>query len=238
MLASAAILFALLFVNLGLWQLNRLSEIRIENVIIEQRSTVVTDFANLGLADLDYETAADQHTFRLAIVSGRFLAEDERLVRSQTHNGVAGFHVITPFLLDSTEVILINRGWVPLAMNSPPVPARPPDEHVEISVVLAGTQERGRFGPEDNDDSVILSRVDIRKIEEQLEYGLVPVYGIEIADRAGEFPIPVEIEEPTEGSHLTYTIQWFSFSVISVGGFLALARSVATKTALRQRTGG
>jgi len=236
-LGSITVLLALIFVNLGLWQLNRLSETRIENAIIEQRSTVLTTFDELGLGGLDYQTAAEQHAFRLTVVSGSFLAQDESLVRSQTLNGVAGFHVITPFLLDSGLVILINRGWVPLAMNSPPVSARPPDGHVDLSVVLAGTQERGRFGPVDDEGSVILSRIDIHRIQDQLGYELVPLYGIEFAtpDAESEFPTPLEIEAPTEGSHFTYAIQWFAFSVISVGGFAALARSTATKAARRRQ---
>ena len=217
--------FAIAFSNLGLWQLDRLSERRLENHIIEQRGSVESSVTSLGLDELDYATAAEQHSFRLIRLSGTYLFDDEILIRSQTQNGVAGFHVITPLTDSSGLIILVNRGWVPLAMDTPPVSARPTDPEVDIQVRLMGTEERGRFGPEDPEGAVVLSRVDIERIDGLVDYQLAPIYGITLPLESESFPRPVEIRALSEGSHFVYAIQWFGFALISVGGFAALART-------------
>lgn len=223
----------LLFINLGLWQLDRLADTRLANAITVQRSAESTPVDLLGLDSLSLSGASDQHDNRRSTLTGQFLPDDEFLIRSQTNNGIAGFHVVTPLEEDSGLVILVNRGWVPLAMNMPPVAAVPPAGAVTIDVVLAGTQERGQFGPEDRPDSVVLSRIDIARIQDQLGYEIAPLYAISTTSQ-GDLPKLVERPELSEGSHRIYAIQWFAFALISVVGFGSLVRSTESKARRRR----
>lgn len=230
-LASLTVVLTVVFVNLGLWQLRRLAEVRLENTVITARMASapaplqsVVDLAS------DTETAAAEHAFRPVTVVGSFDPDNEVLIRSQTLSGVAGFHVVTPFELGGDVALLVNRGWVPLTMDTPPVVGAPPPATAEIQVVLQGTQERGRFGPEDPPGiAPRLNRIDIQRIEQQVPYDLYPVYGL-ATTASGDLPVPVMIEEPTDGPHLPYAIQWFAFAAISVVGFAALARKTARRT--------
>ncbi len=58
--------------------------------------------------DLD---AADR--FRRIAVSGRFEPSRQFLLDNRSHAGKPGYEVLTPFVLDDGQRILVNRGWVP-----------------------------------------------------------------------------------------------------------------------------
>jgi surfeit locus 1 family protein len=58
---------------------------------------------------------ADAFEYRQVSVRGRFLANGDAHVYPRFHDGQAGVHIVTPFLIDNEprEVILVNRGWLP-----------------------------------------------------------------------------------------------------------------------------
>ncbi len=60
---------------------------------------------------------------------GRWLIEKTILIDNRTHNGVAGYHVVTPLHIEGAHVgILVNRGWVAaprLRSELPRLPALP-----------------------------------------------------------------------------------------------------------------
>lgn len=60
-----------------------------------------------------------------------------------------GYVIICPFVLDSGDVVLINRGWVPLDLKDSRT--RPKDnEVVTVTGVLRETEERGKYVPENS----------------------------------------------------------------------------------------
>jgi surfeit locus 1 family protein len=76
-----------------------------------------------------------------------------------------------------------------------------------------------------------MSRVDIERIEQQVDYDLDPVYLSAIGSRTDELPVPAA--PPTfddEGSHLPYAIQWFSFALIGLIGYFFLIRRSAGRS--------
>ena len=77
---------------------------------------------------------------------GIFDPGEEVLVRSQVHDGIAGWHVITPLVLADGRAVLVNRGWVPLEMDAVPVPAAPPSGQVTVTgwVSLTRVRRTGR----------------------------------------------------------------------------------------------
>jgi surfeit locus 1 family protein len=79
---------------------------------------------------------------------------------------------------------------------------------------------------------VALSRVDIARIQRQVPYELAPVYVLLVGEQGEELPVPVK--PPTfddEGPHLGYAIQWFSFAIIGLVGYVALLRRDFSKSA-------
>ena len=244
------------FVFLGLWQLDRHDEVRLANEEGASRMSaepVSLDEA-LRSAAGDYESLR----YRQVEVTGEYAVEDEVLIRSRVHPDFgAGFHVVTPLVLDDGSAVLVNRGWIPPHLAEPPVAEAahvdprafgldcdavllPAPEAGEVTVVgwIEPTQERPRFGPTDPPDGRLerLVRIDVERIARQVPYPLAPVYMV--ARGAGE-GLPEPIPVPTfddMGSHLSYAIQWFSFALIGLVGYGFLMRNRMRQSRARSST--
>jgi surfeit locus 1 family protein len=226
------VVVAVVFVNLGFWQLRRLDERRLANAVGESRfeadpTPIETLIAAAGddLGSLEY---------RHVTATGVFHPEDEVLIRSEVHLGVAGFHVITPLVDENGTAVLVNRGWVPLAMDRTPVSdAPPPGGTVAIEGWVHPTQTRPALGPKDPAEGrlVAMNRVDIDRISQQVSYPLAPVYVVELGADQGRLPVPVDLPVfDDEGPHLGYAIQWFAFTIIGLVGYAALIRRSAKRS--------
>jgi len=212
-----ALSLLLLFVNLGQWQLRRLDERRLDNLIASSRFTE---------AALDLESAFEETrdmpealVDRRVIATGKFDPDNEALIRSQVENGRAGFWVITPFVLESGASVLVNRGWVPLDMGTVPVLASPSTGSVRIEAIVAADQARpdAPLG-----EPPIYNRVDV----DALGGGeALPIYLVLIGERSDRLPIPLPLPDYSdEGNHLIYAVQWFAFALIGVIGYGLLLR--------------
>ena len=225
------VVVAVVFVNLGLWQLNRLEERQLENTVGEARYLADP----VPLAELLSGAGADIDSleYRRATTEGVYQPEDEVLIRSQVYRGEAGFHVITP-LVGESEAVLANRGWVPLVLDQVPVSQAPPStSQVVVEGWLSLTEERGPLGPEDPAGGRLttMNRIDIDRIQQQVDYPLAPVV-INVSED-GEAGIPIAIAAPTfddEGPHLAYAIQWFGFALIGIVGYFFLIRRTVKRS--------
>lgn len=222
--AAVVILLAAVFIRLGVWQLDRLEERRIDNQVYQMR---------LEAEPVSLETLLDSSSddldslqYRRVVVSGAYDTSQEVLIRSQVELGQAGFHVITPLVLESGDGVLVNRGWVPITMDQPPVEAAPVSGIVEIEGWVHLTETRPALGREEPEGDVdVLNRVDIDRISEQVDEPLAPVY---LVAATGQSELPVPVDPPDfsdEGPHLAYAIQWFAFATIALVGFFFLLRS-------------
>ena len=215
------IVLACLFIYLGFWQLDRhRSRIAANEVAAAQLSAPPVPLEQI-LADPE-----DSIEYRRVTVVGDWRVDQEVLIRSQVHLGQAGFHVITPYVFDGAAV-LINRGWVPLTMDTTPVDPAP--EHGQVQGWIQSSQERGWLGPEDGPgDLTVFSRVDIDRIQQQVSGDLVNFYLVLDVPDEGQLPAPIDLPELDDnGPHLAYAIQWFGFAAVGLVGFFFLARKRA-----------
>jgi surfeit locus 1 family protein len=226
---------AILFINLGFWQLSRMEERRLENEVGESRFAEESQDLTALLEGAGDDTGSLE--FRRATFTGEYQAADEVLIRSQVYQAVSGFHVITPLVGEDGTAVLVNRGWVPLDADEVPVTAAaPPEGEVTVTGWIRPAQTRGALGPTDPEEGrlVTMNRVDIERIQKQVSYPLEPVYISALEGTDGELPVPAP--GPTfgdEGPHLGYAIQWFSFAVIGVVGYFFLLRRAARRSGNR-----
>jgi surfeit locus 1 family protein len=214
------------FMRLGFWQLDRLEQRRVSNDAISDRMALpVTD-----LIELLGTAPPDELDHRHAVASGIFDVDEEILIRSRTSNGEAGFHVVTPLVVEEGLAVLVNRGWVPLEFDNPPVsPALPPPGRTEVTGTVRVSQSAPALGPRDPSDGDLerMYWIDIPRIQQQSPYALSAVslqLQVQAPEQTGWLPVPTPTVDLTEGSHLAYAIQWFAFSLIGLGGYLALLR--------------
>lgn len=108
--AAAAALAVL--VGLGTWQVQRLHWK--EGVIAYREARLAMPPVSVG-----EETADEDLAFRRARATGRFLHSREFLISNRVRGGRAGFDVVTPLRLGPADIVLVNRGWIPLDRADP-----------------------------------------------------------------------------------------------------------------------
>ncbi|MEJ7584192.1 MAG: SURF1 family cytochrome oxidase biogenesis protein [Acidimicrobiales bacterium] len=99
------------FVSLGLWQLRRLDEKRDQNELVTSRITQPVADAAILPEPGDAGRAADLE-FRRVRVTGRFLADEQVLVRSRSLDDSPGSWVLAPLQTGEGTVVVVNRGWI------------------------------------------------------------------------------------------------------------------------------
>ncbi|MGI9029686.1 MAG: SURF1 family cytochrome oxidase biogenesis protein [Ilumatobacteraceae bacterium] len=218
-----------LMINLGFWQLRRLDERQAFNARVEER----IDLPAAALDDVLAGGDADGLEWRSVTAGGEYLAEEQLVVVNRTQAGQAGDIVVTPLRLDDGRLLLVERGFVPLGTTAGPPPTGP----VEVQGRLRPSEVRRRGGLSDpaSGDLDQVQRLDIARLAPQLPGDVVDVY-VELTGstpaEAGPFPRSLDPPQLTEGSHLSYSGQWFIFSAgVVVGWVLALRHSVRTRRA-------
>lgn len=227
------LVIAFVFINLGLWQLRRADERALENRVMSERLAAdPTPMHDLLAAVGDDPESLE---YRRVTVEGEYRPEFEVLIRNMTNLGEAGFHVITP-LETEDGYVLVNRGWVPLVMDTPPVAASPPGGEVTVTGVVRLTQRRPPVGPvEPGGVLEVASRVDIDRLAQQIAGDVAPVWVQSTDPVSASLPVPVEVPAFDDaGPHLMYAIQWFAFTLIGLVGFFFLVRNQSGRARRRR----
>jgi len=216
-LVVIAVLIAGVCVRLGFWQLDRLHGRRDINAMLAARGALpAVDLATADPASLPYAHVT---------VTGTYDPVHEIVLSGRGYRDVAGNHVLTPLVLADRSAVMVDRGWVPLDVASPPVTgaAAAPDGPVTIAG-LALSPDSISATPTSPAPSVV-TRIDLGIAG--LPYRLAPVYVLletQNPPQASGSPIPVAGPTPNDGPHLSYALQWFAFATIAVLGCVALLR--------------
>lgn len=222
-----AVVVAGVCVRLGVWQLDRLDERRALNAEIEAGLAE----APVALSQLLGTTGgADDLAYRRVTVSGTYDATNELILYGRALDGRPGDHVLTPLLTGRGPAVLVDRGWIPSEPNRvTPVgpPAAAPNGDVRIEGVLLPAEEGTAFTG-DEEEVTLVRAVNVSEIEDRLaEHDLAPAYlllQVQAPEQSQGLPVPAAVPEPTEGPHLSYAFQWFTFATITLVGYVVLAR--------------
>lgn len=213
--------------RLGVWQLDRLQQRRARNAEYLQQISAPP----LLLAGEDLPADPVELRDRQANAKGSYDFSEQLILVQQNWQGRPGAHLVTPLLLEGGNVaILVDRGWIPSAdveagnldQFDEPGPQMVTGA-LQLSQTLSGGRETIVEGKQKE-----WYRVDIEAIQNQMPYSLMPLYLL--ASPADEtidsMPYRIENEvDLSEGSHLVYAIQWFSFALILGAGYLYYVKS-------------
>jgi surfeit locus 1 family protein len=214
-----ALVVAAACVRLGVWQLDRLHQRR-------ERNAALLAARARPLLEVNGSLPSDSARDRRLHAQGVYDYAQERLWRARSYQGVPGVDLVTPLRLADGAAVLVDRGWAPSpdAYHLDQPAYREGDSAVVLGLGMLAPRARGDVDPVALRDSV--------------PYPLVPFVIQQLPPSGALYrPLPPglirwPIPEVSNGPHLSYAIQWFSFAVIIVVGSLALARKRAAEAEL------
>lgn len=211
--------------GLGVWQINRYSQ----RMALNQHINAQMAAEPLPLGDSVPDPQA--FDYRRVVVRGTFDPTQEILLRNRSFQGSTGYDLITPLRISGSQrAVLVDRGWIPLTEATPEQRKAfaPASGEVEIVGVARVSQELNSppdppFGP-DRPRLDAWFHINIPRIQQQTSYPLIPLF---VAVQPGPEhswnpPIPAATSDLGPGSHLSYVVQWFSFALITVVGYVVL----------------
>jgi cytochrome oxidase assembly protein ShyY1 len=227
-----AAVFASACVFLGRWQMDRRAETLAEiNRVVTNYSAAPIPFADAKEQFSRLDPAMEWTQVELR---GTYLVEGQRVVRNRPLNGQPGYEVVVPFRLASGETVVIDRGWLPIGNRNPGSPdsvPEPPAGEVTAVVRLKHPEPELQRGAPDGQ----LASIDLAAYSAQLGYPvLTGAYGQLASETppAAEMPYPFPKPSTEEGTHLSYSLQWFAFGVLMFVGFGYAARQQARNAAI------
>ena len=212
-----ALVVAIGCVRLGLWQLDRLRQ-------RQDRNSAIRAARARPPLDVTGALAPDTARDRRLHAHGVFDYAHEQVWRARTYEGLPGVALITPLRLADGAAVLVDRGWA-LSPDAYHV-----DQRAYREADTADVLGLGMLAPRARGD------VDPTKLRDSIPYSLLPFVIQQLPESALRTPTGQPPDRPTaavrrwpppelsNGPHLSYAIQWFSFAAIVVVGTVALLR--------------
>ncbi len=208
-------------IRLGIWQLDRLEQRRTFNTRVEAQLAENP----LELSAQNLESDLYSMEYRTALARGEFDHQRQVVLRNQDWQGRLGVHILTPLIIAGTEAaLLVDRGWIPYEdftggfLKQYAVPGQ-----VQVEGIIRRSQSKPAIGgradqvPAPGEAPLeTWNWINVSDISQQLPYQVLPVY-LAAVPAAGEQSLPYRSElelDLTEGSHIGYAFQWFSFAAI------------------------
>lgn len=216
-----------LCVRLGFWQLDRLEQRRARNAAIR----AATAQPPLRLDSVPAAAlGADRRSleWRRAEASGRFHHPGDMVLRGRSREGRPGVHLISPLMLADGRVVMVNRGWVPSPDGSTadvrPLRVGGPVRVTGALLPITSRADGGLPIPGRGGTDSTWRRVDLAAARGRAPGPLIPLVLQQLPDEGGADspPLPEPLPALSEGSHLSYAVQWFSFATIGVIGLAIL----------------
>ena len=210
--------FAVASILLGQWQFDRRAYAQEQIALLESNY----DAPAVSLAELVPSLDAEPNDvkWRSAELIGRYVTNDTRYVRNRIMQGTIGFEQLVPFQLESGEVFIVNRGWVPADAKyaNPRITPEPSGEAVTVYVrlypdelVVSGRgAPAGQIATINTDSFVSPSSPSVytgfygRLVREEPQGSTGALGSRPLLD---------------EGPHLSYALQWYVFALMAYFGY-------------------
>ncbi len=204
----ATLFFFVLTLWLGNWQSGRAETKRALQARYdraEQESPV-----HVGSVLLD----RDSVLYRKLEVRGVFDDAGTILLDNRVHQGVAGYHVLTPLRIDDGAIaILVNRGWVPAGRSREQVPQTPtPRGEVKLEGMAVDPHSRYFELAKTAPQGRVWQNLDFDRYAASYGRTLQPVLLQQTSSAADgllrDWPRP----DTGVSMHVSYAIQWYSLA--------------------------
>ena len=212
-----------ILISLGLWQLDRAEEKR----EIERQVSTAMSRAPLNINQVQVDQLSAD-IYRPAVLQGRFDNERQYLWDNKTSNGKPGYQVLTPFLLDGSDwVVIVNRGWIPILGRRDEFPDITVDTSPQaILGVIKQPSNALQLAASDSTQAQtyphLVQAFEPPAIAVELQHPVAPVLlELDAADNHG-FVRDWQPYYGKIGKHIGYAIQWFLMGLIVVFLYIKL----------------
>lgn len=223
--ALVGILVAVVCGLLGRWQWNR-HVVRDAKIALVQANYSADPVPMADLLDGPTTSLDPADEWRPVTLTGTYAADSTVLLRNRPVDGTPAYHVLVPLVLADGDVLVVDRGWVPMGADgsSDVAVAAPPSGTVQVTVRLrvpepASTRSAPAGQVQAADPGQVLAAGSLDAPAYAAIGGLVDESPAP-AQALGTLPLP----DTDPGSHLSYAFQWWVFALGALGAFGWAAR--------------
>ena len=206
-------------IGLGTWQLQRLAWK--EDLLARMAERLAAPPVPLPVS-LDRPADWD---FRPVSVRGTYDPAAALYLAGRTRGGQLGYELIMPLRRDDGAVVLVNRGWVPVAHRDAALPAAA--SPVAVQGVARTPVQPSVFVPNNNAAGNQWFSMDLTAMAAAAGAASVqPVYLLVVAETpaAVDAPQPHRVSAYLPNNHLGYVITWYALAVTLAGIFVIYMR--------------
>jgi surfeit locus 1 family protein len=215
----AGIALVVLFVNLGLWQLERAEEKRaVEAAFTDAgESVVVNDIVRNSDAKVGDGAVA---LYQPLSASGTYLADRQFLIDNMILEGRVGYFVVTPFEFSREEpLLLVNRGWLPKTSEADVASAIEIDDDAGQGTVTGKAGKLPRVGIRAGDAFTgtrdwprVANWPTLDELASALDRDLLPFILLADPDPGSGLVRSWEPRQAGPMRHIGYAVQWFALA--------------------------
>lgn len=200
---------------LGNWQLKRHGWK--QEILSKIQAEYEVDASSISLTKDDIENYSG---LKRGYFIGSYKHSSSLLLQPRTHDGVAGYDVLTPFYIKDfgAKAILVNRGWIPHERERvDPFLMNIPLGELKIEGMLRRPPRHNAFTPENDPSRNVWYRVDINQIALNRKIDLdhrVVFYAEKEPEAIRDFPVSSTNVSKLSNNHMQYAIFWFGMAFV------------------------
>jgi surfeit locus 1 family protein len=201
-----AVLGIALFMSLGRWQLHRAAE---------KRALWEGFAAGAGAVTSLPENYKPVERYHRVTARGHYDASRQFLLDNMTQDGVPGFHVLTPLVQYDLRVVLVDRGFVPLAGSRSQLPDLSVDEGERSITGRADNLPQAAVplqAPPATGWPRIVSFPKMPEVAAALGAQVYPQVVLLDADQADGYRRAWQPPGMAPDRHIAYAVQWFGLA--------------------------
>ena len=199
------IIFIFIVLSLGTWEVFRL-DLK-NNLISNLENNLKKNFVSFNI-DIDQE-------YTKVLLKKKDLKS--KIFLYHLNKGEIGFKVIVPYEVNSSLIVLVDKGWVRkdkinLIKNT----------LLNDDVIVGYTKKitkKNLFTPNNNIKEDFLYSIDVDSLKKSLNKNIYPLLIIQTS-KINKDIIPNEYEVRIPNNHLQYAITWYGLAIVTIIFFL------------------
>lgn len=199
------IFFIFIVLSLGTWQVFRLYS----------KSKLISDLENnLKRSSIDFNADIDKEYVKVLLKKKDLKS---KIFLYQLNKGEIGFKVIVPYEVNSSLLVLVDKGWIRKDKINSIKNSLFNDDIIEG--YTKKIREKKLFTPKNNIKEDFLYSVEINNFKKSLNKNVYPLLIIQTSKTKKDI-IPNDYEVNLSNNHLQYAITWYGLALFTIIFFL------------------